>query len=30
MKDEFRSAFAPFAFDGGYRLPGVSLCVVAS
>ena len=30
MKDEFREAFAPFAVDGGYRLPGVSLCVVAS
>jgi SAM-dependent methyltransferase len=29
MKDEFREAFAPFAVDGGYRLPGVSLCVVA-
>ena len=30
MKDEFREAFAPFAVDGGYELPGVSLCVVAS
>jgi hypothetical protein len=30
MKDEFREAFAPFAVDGGYKLPGVSLCVVAS
>jgi SAM-dependent methyltransferase len=30
MKDEFRQAFAPFAVDGGYTLPGVSLCVVAS
>ena len=30
MKDEFRKAFAPFAVDGGYKLPGVSLCVVAS
>ena len=29
MKDEFREAFAPFAVDGGYTLPGVSLCVVA-
>jgi SAM-dependent methyltransferase len=30
MKDEFREAFAPFAVDGGYELPGVSLCVVAN
>jgi len=30
MKEEFRKAFAPFAADGGYELPGVSLCVVAS
>ena len=30
MKDELREAFAPFAVDGGYRLPGVSLCLVAS
>ena len=30
LKDEFRAAFAPFAVDGGYDLPGVSLCVVAS
>ena len=30
MKDEFRKAFAPFAFGGGYTLPGVSLCAVAS
>ncbi len=30
MKDEFREAFAPFAVDDGYELPGVSLCVVAS
>ncbi len=30
MKDEFREAFAPFAVDGGYELPGVSLCVIAS
>jgi SAM-dependent methyltransferase len=30
MKDEFREAFAPFAVDGGYELPGVSLCVVTS
>jgi SAM-dependent methyltransferase len=30
MKDELREAFAPFAFDGGYELPGVSLCIVGS
>jgi ubiquinone/menaquinone biosynthesis C-methylase UbiE len=30
MKDEFREAFAPFTVDGGYELPGVSLCVAAS
>jgi SAM-dependent methyltransferase len=30
MKDELRDAFAPFAVDGGYELPGVSLCAVAS
>jgi SAM-dependent methyltransferase len=30
MKDELREAFAPLAVDGGYELPGVSLCVVAS
>jgi SAM-dependent methyltransferase len=30
VKDELREAFAPFAADGGYRLPGASLCVVAS
>jgi SAM-dependent methyltransferase len=30
MKDELLEAFAPFAVDGGYRLPGVSICVVAS
>jgi SAM-dependent methyltransferase len=29
MKDELRDAFAPFAVDGGYELPGVSICVVA-
>ena len=29
MEDELREAFAPFAIDGGYRLPGVSLCLVA-
>jgi SAM-dependent methyltransferase len=30
MKDELCEAFAPFAVDGGYELPGVSLCIVAS
>ena len=30
MKDELRDAFAPFAVDGGYELPGVALCAVAS
>ena len=30
MKDEFREAFAPFAVDGSYELPGLSLCVVTS
>jgi SAM-dependent methyltransferase len=30
MKDEIRKAFAPFAVDGGFKLPGVSLCIVAS
>ena len=30
MQDELREAFAPFAVDGGYRLPGVSLCLVAT
>ena len=29
MQDELREAFAPFAVDGGYRLTGVSLCLVA-
>jgi SAM-dependent methyltransferase len=30
MKDELRDAFAPFAVDRGYELPGLSLCAVAS
>jgi hypothetical protein len=30
MTDELREAFAPFAVDGGYELPGISLCVVAN
>jgi SAM-dependent methyltransferase len=30
MTEELRDAFAPFAVDGGYRLPGLSICVLAS
>ena len=30
LKDELRDAFAPFAVDGGYVLPGVALCAVAT
>ena len=30
MTDEFREAFAQFAVDGGYELPGVALCGVAN
>ncbi len=30
MKDEFAEAFAPFATDDGYELPGVALCAVAT
>ena len=30
LKDEIRDAFAPYAVDGGYALPGVALCAVAS
>jgi len=30
MKDELREAFAPFAVDSGYELPGVSICAVAN
>jgi SAM-dependent methyltransferase len=30
MTDEFAEAFAPYAVDGGYELPGVALCAVAS
>jgi SAM-dependent methyltransferase len=30
MTDELRDAFAPFASEGGYDLPGVALCIVAS
>ncbi len=30
IKSELEDAFEPFAADGGYALPGVSLCAVAS
>jgi SAM-dependent methyltransferase len=30
LKAEFADAFEPFTVDGGYELPGVALCVVAS
>jgi len=30
MTEEFRDAFAPYAADGGYALPGLALCAVAS
>ena len=30
LKDELRDAFAPFAIDGGYELPGVAVCGLAS
>jgi SAM-dependent methyltransferase len=30
IKDEFRDAFAPFATDDGYELPGVAVCAFAS
>jgi SAM-dependent methyltransferase len=30
LKTQLRAAFAPFATDGGYELPGVALCAVAS
>jgi SAM-dependent methyltransferase len=30
MTDELRVAFAPFEVDGGYRLPGLAICVLAS
>ena len=29
MTAQLEEAFAPFAFDGGYELPGVSLAAVA-
>jgi SAM-dependent methyltransferase len=30
LKAQLKDAFAPFVVDGGYELPGVALCVVAS
>jgi len=30
LRAQLREAFAPFAADGGYELPGVALCAVAS
>jgi SAM-dependent methyltransferase len=30
MTEELRDAFEPFAVDGGYELPGLAICVVAS
>jgi hypothetical protein len=30
LKSQLREAFVPFEFDGGYELPGVALCAVAS
>jgi hypothetical protein len=30
LKDELHDAFAPYAVNGGYELPGVALCAVAS
>jgi hypothetical protein len=30
LSAEFAEAFEPFKVDGGYALPGVALCVVAS
>jgi hypothetical protein len=30
LKAQLREAFAPFATDGGYELPGVALAAVAS
>jgi hypothetical protein len=30
LKARFASAFAPFAVDGGYELPGVALCAAAN
>ena len=30
MTEELRDAFEPFAVEGGYELPGLAICVVAS
>ena len=30
MTEELRDAFAPFEVDGGYELPGLAICVLAS
>jgi hypothetical protein len=30
LRAQLAEAFAPFAADGGYELPGVALCAVAS
>jgi SAM-dependent methyltransferase len=30
MTEELRAAFAPYAVDGGYALPGLALCALAS
>ena len=30
LRARLREAFVPFAADGGYELPGVALCAVAS
>ena len=30
MTEELRDAFKPFAADGGYQLPGLAICVLAS
>jgi hypothetical protein len=29
LRAQFGDAFAPFAVDGGYELPGVALCAAA-
>jgi hypothetical protein len=30
LRARLKEGFAPFATDGGYELPGVALCAVAS
>jgi hypothetical protein len=30
LRGRLRAAFVPFATDGGYELPGVALCALAS